>query len=131
MPRFPAFILLGLVLLCGCASGGSQRPEGRERYNPRVITTEEMQGTTARNAFELVQLLRPGWLQKKGAYSFRNDGDIVVYMDDMRVGGPDALRQIETSALSSIRFLDPVSAQARFGLSHNYGAIQVIARLSR
>lgn len=131
MLRFAAPALLGLFLLSGCASHTARSSPDPERFNSRVISTEEVQSSSARNAFELVQLLRPGWLQKKGAYSFREDGDIVVYLDDMRVGGPDALRQIETTALSSIRFLDPVTAQARFGLNHNYGAIQVIVRRSR
>lgn len=116
---------LSLLLLAAC-SAGLRNPSRGERYDARVITPEEVRGSQARNAYELVQLLRPGWLQKKGVYSFRDDGDIVVYLDDMRVGGPDALRQIEVTALSSLRFLDPVAAQARFGLSHNYGAIQVL-----
>ncbi|MBV9772981.1 MAG: hypothetical protein JO040_03485 [Gemmatimonadetes bacterium] len=129
MHRFRGPILC-LFLLSACASG-APRSSGEQRYDARVITADEVSESPARNAFELVQLLRPAWLQKKGAYSFGDDGDIVVYLDDVRMGGPDALRQIEVSALTGVRFLDAVSAQARFGLSHAHGAIQVISRRSR
>ncbi len=111
----------------GSASAGATAP-ARSRGSSSLITREEVQASQGRNAYEVVEFLRPAWLRKRGgAVGVENDGAVVVYMDDTRLGPTDALRQIEKTAIASIRFLDPVSAQARYGLNHSYGAIQVVS----
>jgi hypothetical protein len=131
MSRRPRPLLLFLILFAtACATGGSA-PAAGIRQNPYMITSEELQTSPAKNAYELVQFLRPRWLQKQGAYSLRDSGDIVVYLDRTRLGGPESLRQIEVSAVSAMRFYNALDAQALFGLSHNYGAIQVVMERGR
>jgi hypothetical protein len=56
------------------------------------------------------------------------DGDVLVYLDDVRLGGLDALRSQPISGIDSIRFLDAPTASARFGLNHPHGAIQIAPR---
>jgi hypothetical protein len=125
---------LGLALsmtLGGCASSGaSDGPTERpvRRASSTLISAEEVRASHAANAFELIQTARPGWLRKHGAVSFRMDGDILVYLDDVRLGGLDALHSQPLSGIDSIRFLDATTASARFGLSHPHGAIQIFAR---
>jgi hypothetical protein len=91
-----------------------------------MIPAEEIRDTRARDAYEIIQFLRPGWLQQRGAYSFRDDGGIAVYLNSVRLPNLEALRDIETAAVVYIRYFDAVAAQFRFGLSHNHGAIQVV-----
>jgi hypothetical protein len=96
-----------------------------------VITTEEVRAIHAKDAYEVIQFLRPGWLQRRGAYSFGDDGGIAVYLNGMRLRGIETLREIESGAVTSIRYFDAMAAQFRFGLSHNHGAIQVITERAK
>lgn len=120
-------LLLTLAFgLCGCASTNADR--SGPRRSATFISGEEVRASTAANALELVQTARPGWLRKRGAVSFRMDGHVLVYLDDSRLGGIDALHSLPLSGIESLRYLDPVAAGARFGLSHPHGAIQIQSR---
>lgn len=124
---------LSLVLLLACTScalGPQTTERAPIRGGSTLITQEEVRESTGRNAFEVVQFLRPRWLQKQGAVAMRSDGDVVVYLDRTRLGGPDMLRQVEKAVVLSIRFFDASGAQARFGMDHPYGAIQIVTERS-
>jgi hypothetical protein len=110
----------------GATDGTAERPA--RRASSTFISSDEVRASNAANAFELIQTARPGWLRKHGAVSFRMDGDVLVYLDDVRLGGLDALRSQPISGIDSIRFLDAPTASARFGLSHPHGAIQIAPR---
>jgi hypothetical protein len=90
-----------------------------------VITTEELRRANAANVYEVVEALHPRWLRKPGPQSFYNERDIVVYLDTGRIGGPDALREIPTASVVSIRYYDLAAANYRFGPGHPHGVIQV------
>ena len=75
-----------------------------------------------------MQSLRPNWLRTRGPQSIYRDGQIVVYQDNVRVGGPEALRVIPATDVLSMRFFDGPSATQRWGLDHGHGAIQVLTR---
>jgi hypothetical protein len=123
--------LLCLVsVLCACAAGQARRPADTPAKGS-LITAEELRDSRGRDAYEIIEFLRPGWLQRRGEYSFRNDGGIAVYLNGMRLGGIEGLRDIERDVVTSIRYFDPVAAQFRFGLSHNHGAIQVVTERSK
>jgi hypothetical protein len=113
------------VLLAGCTAGQARRPS-EDPVKGVVITAEELRGTHAKDAYEAIQFLRPGWLQRRGAYTVGDDGGIAVYLNSMRLPGVEALREIESGAVTHIRYFDSVAAHFRFGLSHNHGAIQVV-----
>jgi hypothetical protein len=117
---------LGACGATGAADGTTERPA--PRASATFISSDEVRASNAANAFELIQTARPGWLRKHGAVSFRMDGDVLVYLDDVRLGGLDALRSQPISGIDSIRFLDAPTASARFGLSHPHGAIQIAPR---
>lgn len=128
------FALTLLLTLVGCAAGtsgdGSQRPARTNRY---IITAEEVQAATRHNSvFDLVQALRPNWLRGRSAGTVTNPnaGSVVVYMDDVRMGGTEFLRQIQTEAVVSLRYLDANDATTRYGTGHTGGVIQVITRRS-
>ena len=121
---------LALVLVLGCAPppGGGESNNARPDRN--VITLPEVQAARIDNAYELVRTLHPMWLRKRGSNSMQYDGDIVVYLNETRLGGPDALRQVETISITSIRYYDPGAANYKFGSGHQHGAIQVSTELA-
>ena len=53
-------------------------------------------------------------------------GGVQVYLDGVRMGDIEHLRAIPESMVYAIRHYDPLEAQARFGIGHNAGAIQVL-----
>lgn len=115
-----------LLLLAACAAVPSQRP--RSTVDHRVITAEELRAAGYSDAYRVVQSLRPQWLRTRGATSLSQPETIKVYLDGLLLGGPDQLRQITTTSISSIRFLDAIEATQRWGLDHGQGAIAVSTR---
>ena len=120
-----AAALAAAALTPACAPGVQQgRRLGDDRAH--VILLDEIQHSGAPTVYELVQTHRPMWLNKRGPVSFQNDGDVVVYLDEVaRVGGPASLREIATASVGAVRYLDAVEANYRFGRGHPYGAILV------
>jgi hypothetical protein len=116
------------VLAIACAP---PKPSGDSDLQPdrNTISLEEVEAARVDNAYELVRMLHPMWLRKRGTNTLQNDGDIVVYLNDSRMGGPEALRQIETISITSIRFFDVGAANFKFGAGHPHGAIQVSTKL--
>lgn len=53
------------------------------------------------------------------------DAGVVVYVDDQRVGGINVLREMTSTAATSLRFYSASEAQSRFGLGNLQGVIQV------
>src|SRR5438093_1605228 len=52
--------------------------------------------------------------------------DVVVYLDQSRLGRPETLRTIQVNAATAIRHYSASEAEARFGPGHLHGAIQII-----
>lgn len=126
---------------------GSSRSPNRVdipvRSPPRdgsYLGEEEIRESQARNAYELIYNNRMQWLVTRGANSVAESprgearGDfqirvtpgrdkIIVYLDDIRIGGVDDMREIPTDVLTSARFLKTREATLRFGGGHAHGAI--------
>lgn len=110
------------LVLAACAPTG----ESTSGNDPTVISRAEIQGAEdSSNAYTLVQQFHPEWLKKRGQSSIRQPGDIVVYVDNSRRGGPDALRRINVIDVELIEFLRPDKATMRYGSGHDHGAILV------
>jgi len=131
--RFPALAMIALAV--GCASGGV--PTTGKNQNQNVITSEEIARTSASNAYELIQHLRPNYLRTRGAVhgAPSSDGtnhleavDLVVYLNESRFGGSDQLRQITLSDIREIRYYSASEATTKWGTGHSAGAIQVLTR---
>jgi outer membrane murein-binding lipoprotein Lpp len=110
----PLLLLAGVivagVLLAGCASGA-----GREhaRSDPHFITPEEIASSNASNLYELVNRLRPRWMQVRAARTFdMREGEIVVYQGQTYLGHLDVLRQMNIDAAYAMRYLDGATASA-------------------
>ena len=93
-----------------------------------MIAAEEIGPNSGANAFEVVRVLRPEWLLHLGEEAFddpRTD-NIGVYLDEVRIGGLEALLEVSTTVIEAIRFIPATLATARWGYGHTQGVIQVV-----
>jgi hypothetical protein len=129
--RLLTVALGGLVLLgaCGGASrgslGGGEPPPAR---SSDAVTLEELgKVSTSSSLFEALRALRPTWfLRNPTTLRPAQEGDIVVYLDRSRLGGPESLRSIHVATVTLVRHYSASEAEARFGPGHLHGAIQVV-----
>jgi hypothetical protein len=113
---------IAALALAACAPRRESRPVVEAGD---VIARHEIVAAHVQNAYELVERLHPQWLRKRGVSDLQNESDVVVYLDNARLGGPETLREIHVGGVSSVRFYDAAKAQYRFGVGHAHGAILV------
>ena len=123
-----AVLTLGMLLLAAACSGSSSAAtqpgtSGRSRGN--LITAEEIrQRAQYSNLYDVIDHLRPRWLRTQGPDTMTGTPTSVqVHMDGNRLGGVDVLRSLAPTGVTSIQWLPPIDASARFGLDHSQGAI--------
>ena len=133
-------VLGAAAVSCGGSSQGKPttdvRPAAATRGSNNVISRQEIEGTSGSNAYEIIQRLRPTFLSKRGAVrSAPTNGanaveavDLVVYLNNNRLGGSDQLKNISPSDIGVIRYYSASDATTKWGLGHTAGAIQVISR---
>lgn len=114
-----------ITAVCSCASpGGSPSPLG----DPDVITREEIEESTAATAYDLVLNERPQWLRTRGISTLAQAAgqeDIVVYLNNARLGFRDAMRRVSLGAVQYLQFFDAREATYRWGAGHLHGAILI------
>ncbi|HUF25826.1 MAG TPA: hypothetical protein VMM18_02495 [Gemmatimonadaceae bacterium] len=123
-------LVMALALACvaaGCAGAGRS---GSERRDPNLISPaeiEEMHQAGVRDLYELVNRQRPIWLQRRPERSLQLETTILVYLNEARLGGIDALRGYPLLSVVSLRYYD--AAQAMLlpggGSAHVEGAIVI------
>lgn len=119
-----ALLLFSVVVLAsGCTPRASTNSGNRN-----VITMDEVRELTRLSALEIVQRLRPMWLQPRGVDSFRQSNAVAGYLDGLRIGDVSALRNIRANDIKEIRYLDSRQATTRFGVGHPSGAVLVETR---
>ena len=122
------------LLAVSCASSGTPaRSDSGVRQasrNRSVITQEEITESSARDAYHVVQLLRPDWLRSRGATSTRSTAPatVVVYVDGQRYGGPAALEQFRVGSFKELRYYSGSEATSRWGTGHTAGVIYLVSR---
>jgi hypothetical protein len=126
--KLSRYLVLWALLLCaaGCAGKAGAGVQA-DRPSQYLITAEEILQQHFRTAFDLINALRPTWLQGR-AQSFSRGSQQsgpVVYLDNQRLGTADNLRQIAAGQIESIRFLTATEATSRYGSNHANGAILV------
>jgi hypothetical protein len=121
-----------MVAFAACASGGGA---STALQNPNVISTEEIAASSASNAYEVIQRLRPNFLRTRGAVHGTPGAanavemvDLVVYLNENRLGGSDQLRQVSTTDIREIRYFNSSEATTKWGTGHSAGAIQIVSR---
>ena len=124
----------------------SERPEVFAR-DGRYLGEAEIRASDARNAYELIYFTRMQWLIPRGTNSIAEGArgeahgnfeitvtpgrdKIIVYMDDVRLGGVEAMRDVPAELLTSARFLDAREATLRYGGGHAHGVIALSTEVS-
>lgn len=117
-----------LLLAIACTGGGtSGETAGPRRASADLLTQEQIRSYT--NVYQAVEALRSRWLNARGPDSFSAPSQVLVYRDDVQLGGVDALRPIPTGEIEYIRYYDGIAASARWGLGHGAGVIYVATAL--
>lgn len=111
MPRrmLPSLLLVALITAVGCASSGTSNV----RRDSRLLTPEEIATAPVTNLYEAVERLRPRWLEMRDVRSLGTGiGQIVVFLNNSYLGGPETLRQFQAHQVVRIRYLDASQASA-------------------
>lgn len=102
---FTASLLL--VAVMGCASSG-----GGTRTDLNRLTEAEIQSVDVATMYDVIQRLRPRWLDARAATSFGGSTDVVVFQGQSHLGGVDVLRQLSPDAARWLEYLDGAQASA-------------------
>jgi hypothetical protein len=117
----------------GAGTDASTATSAPRRGGQNLITNDEIQRTTASNAFDLVQKLRPQWLRSKSmsvqpaATAGAGNTAAIVFLNDVRYGELESLRQLDITSLRQLQFLSATEATTRWGTGYPGGAILVTA----
>ena len=115
-------ISLCLLLFSGCTAGHAGAG-GTGRTSADLLTQEQIFNYT--DAYQAVQALRSRWLNARGPDSFESPSEVLVYRDDVQLGGVTALRTISPKEIAYIRYYDGIAASGRWGIGHGAGVIYV------
>ena len=120
-----ALLLLAAPAVSACASAGGN-PTASTRTRADRITAEEIAGGQWANALDLVERLRPRWLQARQPATFDVRAvPVRVRIDDAPYGPASALRDLTLLGVTSLEWVDPTEAAARWGPEYASGAIVV------
>ena len=131
--RKAALLICLLAAACAPAPGAtaegaaaSQASAPRRERDPLRITMAEIRAAPPSDALLLVQRLRPQWLRDQVAGDPGSMAeDVVVYLDNTRMGGRAQLRQMQSRTIGRMEFVEGRIAARRWGVSHSLGAILV------
>lgn len=125
-------LMLALVFVaaaCGqaAASAGSDPAAGSAGIRSDRITLKEIRERGQYSSiYDVVEHFHPRWLRSQGPDTFMGpQGQVQVHMDGNWMGSVDVLRRLSPTGVTSIEFLSPIDAAARFGLDHSHGAIVI------
>jgi hypothetical protein len=103
-----ACLLVAALVASACASR-----RATARGTPDLITAaeiEEYRASGTRDLHELIQRARPRWLQSRGERSLHLETQIVVYQDQLKLGGIEVLKELPLEQIAAIRRLDSARA---------------------
>ena|SRR5687768_13151655 len=121
------FVLGAVVAACAGRRAADGGPERQSASGP--ITRAEMDAARYGSLYDIVLALRGQWLQGRGPSTITGrPTEIQVIVDEIRMGGVESLRAMQSDNVVSIAFVDPVAAAQRWGGSHAQGTIVVTMR---
>lgn len=118
-------LLLVLTPALACASAGGVGA------NPEVVTREEIEQVSASNALQVLERLRPRWIESRGRLSINTPTQIAVYQDDMRLGGLEMLDRIPVDMIISIRRLSAAQAGTLPGIGSMHVEHAIVVQTRR
>ena len=126
MPRAARLLLLMVLPILACTRA-SNRPGTGDRD---TITEEEIASSSAVNAYEAVQRLRGNFLSNRGKTTIlgKSSAMPIVYLDGVRYGEVQSLRNISASQVQAIRLYRAYDAQQKYGNDVMGGVIEVTTK---
>ena len=123
MPRAARLLLLLVLPILACTRASS-RPGTGDRD---TITEDEIASSSAVNAYEAVQRLRGNFLSNRGKTTIlgKSSPMPVVYLDGVRYGEVQSLRNISATQVQSIHLYRAYDAQQKYGNDVMGGVIEV------
>ena len=123
------FFAVLLLIATACSSGKTRKDEVRRSRS--IVTSVEIETTSASNAYEAIQILRPHLLQRQ--LSARHNVSLtegantkaVVYLDEVRFGDFRSLEQISVFSIKQIEYISPSEATLKFGTGHSGDAFLI------
>jgi hypothetical protein len=97
-----------LVALGGCATAGTGGGGGGDA----VLTRDDIESVDVGNLYDVVQRLRPRWLQVRADRSLTGETAVVVFQNRTYLGGIEVLRDFGREAVESLRYMDGPRASA-------------------
>lgn len=135
------FAVALLLLACSaCASAAGAAREGASpgagaEARPRArasgsITRADIEATSYRDAYSLIEAVRPRWLRGQRSGAERTER-VVVMVGTVELGSVESLRQVSLDTVESIEFLDSFDATQSVADPRYAGTIRVILRTRR
>jgi hypothetical protein len=121
------FYILALASVVGSCSGVRESAPSGPGVDRDVITLAQL--AEHPDAYTALLALRPMWLRARGPDSIRNPSQVWVYRNGTRIGGVETLREMNTTDILEIRFLDAAAASLQWGMGHAAGVISVTSRV--
>jgi len=118
-----------LSSLAGALAACSPAPvqSGPTPRGSDILFASEIVRAQVLDTYQAVSQLRPQFLKVRGPLlPTTNHLGLRVFLDDLDVGGVDALRTIPIEQVTAIRYLNASDAQFRWGNDHPYGVILVL-----
>ena len=116
-----AFIAGTVAVALGCVSGGAGMAGTRVDRN--VLVGAELREQHYNTVYDAVEALRSTWFQARGPDSFTTPSLVLVYFDNVRLGGVERLREVDLAVIERVEHFDGTSATARWGVGHGAGVI--------
>src|SRR6266516_3503890 len=120
--------LVVFVVVSACSSARVVTSRGPD---PQLITEDEVVGSRATTAYELIHNLRPNFLTYRGETSFDRRTSHPypnVYVDDQAFGAISILNSIPASDVSSVRLYRSWEATTKYGSGNAGGVIAISTR---
>lgn len=126
-PRFRILALTACALaLASCASGSGS---GSRRGPADRLSAEELEEWASQDLFNIIQRLRPTWLQVRAPVTAQGRPTIAVILDGQRQqGSVELLRDLKAGDVQDVRFMNARDATTRFGTDMTAGAILVTTK---
>lgn len=125
--RYLIYLLLLAAFIIECAP---TKEMGSTRGSRYIITAEEIAETSANNAYEAIQRLRPDLLNRdmRRSVDMYSTAGVVVYVQGARYGNKESLKTISALEIAEIKYLSKSEATMRFGSDHAGGAFLIKLR---
>ena len=119
-----SYVLVALLTVSACTG---PRPGQSGSFDSNRITREQLANSNLDNLFQVIERLRPEWLNSRGPTSVTNATMTLpsVFMNGQHLGKPDLLRDMKVIDFSEIQFWPAGQAAARFGMGHPRGVIEI------